>query len=106
MIWREKFHGSNQGKTVKSNKLPEKRYNDELAAVALKSAKQVFSQSNITFFLISGTLLGAIREGKLLSHDKDIDLGVWDNYSITQLKEIFYNSGCFLCITWKQQLSF
>ena len=99
MIWREKFHGSNQGKTVKSNKLPEKRYNDELAAVALKSAKQVFSQSNITFFLISGTLLGAIREGKLLSHDKDIDLGVWDNYSINQLKEIFYNSGCFYVLS-------
>lgn len=28
------------------------------------------------FFLISGTLLGVVREGRLLGHDKDIDVGV------------------------------
>jgi hypothetical protein len=30
----------------------------------------------LKFFLVSGTLLGYEREGKLLDHDKDIDIGV------------------------------
>lgn len=72
-----------------------KGYNDRLAANALRALKQCFDASKIDFFLISGTLLGCIREGKLLGHDKDIDVGVWDAYTIAELAQTLRCSGCF-----------
>lgn len=72
-----------------------RHYTDKSAAIALSTLKQYLDQANISFFLISGTLLGCIREGKLLSHDKDIDVGVWDTYTIDELVSIIRNSGCF-----------
>lgn len=73
----------------------QKKFNDEDAAIALKSIKKCFDEHQLPFFLISGTLLGCIRENKLLGHDKDIDIGVWDTHTVTQLKELIKNSGCF-----------
>ena len=75
--------------------LSKKRYTDLLAERALGDLKVCLDKENIIFFLISGTLLGCIREGKLLGHDKDIDIGVWENNNIKQLSHIFRNSGCF-----------
>jgi phosphorylcholine metabolism protein LicD len=51
------------------------------ASKALKDLAIISSKKNIPFFLVSGTLLGYAREGKLLSHDKDIDIGIlgWEN---------------------------
>lgn len=38
-----------------------------------------FGAAKIPFFLSNGTLLGIYRQGDLLSHDKDLDLGIpWD----------------------------
>lgn len=73
-------------------------YSDELAAQALKDLKRVMDKNDIPFFLISGTLLGCIREGKLLGHDKDIDVGVWDNYDYEQLATILGESGYFYIV--------
>ncbi len=75
--------------------LPTKRYTDSLAEQALRDLKFCLDKENIIFFLISGTLLGCIREGKLLSHDKDIDIGVWENHTTEQLSYIFRDSGYF-----------
>lgn len=72
-----------------------KKYNDEDAATALAAVKKCLDEYQVPFFLISGTLLGCIRENKLLGHDKDIDIGVWDTHTVQQLKEIIKNSGCF-----------
>ena len=36
-------------------------------------------QKNINYFIICGTLLGAVRHGGLMSHDDDIDIGILDN---------------------------
>jgi fukutin len=41
-----------------------------------KTAK-VMNRLNIPFFLSSGTLLGYYREGKILDHDYDIDVGIY-----------------------------
>jgi phosphorylcholine metabolism protein LicD len=41
----------------------------------------ISGKKNIPLFLVSGSLLGYAREGRLLSHDKDIDVGIlgWEN---------------------------
>lgn len=72
-----------------------RRYSDTMAEKALGDLKCFFEQQHIEFFLISGTLLGCIREKKFLGHDKDIDIGVWETYSVHDLANILYNSGCF-----------
>lgn len=73
-------------------------YNDKLAAIALADLKKVLDHKKIPFFLISGTLLGCIREGKLLGHDKDIDIGVWDKYSYEELANCLSTSGYFYVV--------
>ncbi|MBB3974569.1 hypothetical protein [Hansschlegelia beijingensis] len=47
------------------------------------------------FFLISGTLLGVIREGKLLGMDKDIDLGVMGHAQRDEIKSLIAGSSKF-----------
>lgn len=47
------------------------------------------------FFLISGTLLGVIREGKLLRMDKDIDLGVMGHAQRDEIKSRIAGSPKF-----------
>ncbi|MCW9698298.1 hypothetical protein [Avibacterium sp. 20-129] len=68
------------------------------ASIALKDLKRVLDKNNIPFFLISGTLLGCIRENDLLGHDKDIDVGVWDTHSYDELANILGRSGFFYIV--------
>ena len=42
----------------------------------LNVASEALSKINIFFWLEFGTLLGVIRDGKLIEHDTDIDIGV------------------------------
>jgi hypothetical protein len=48
----------------------------EQASFALVDLQQVLSSVDQQAFLVSGTLLGYAREGQLLAHDKDIDVGI------------------------------
>ncbi len=43
----------------------------------LVEAHKILNSINVTHWLTDGTLLGYYREGKLLAHDKDADLGVF-----------------------------
>jgi hypothetical protein len=54
------------------------RMNEELAVKNLKALKEVFDKFGITFWLDGGTLLGAVRDGKLIEWDKDVDLSIWE----------------------------
>lgn len=95
-FWRNQYQLFCKTKLTQYAKPPVvRRYSDIKAASALGDLKRVFNQAQLEFFLISGTLLGCIREGKLLGHDKDIDIGVWENCSTESLADIIYNSGCF-----------
>lgn len=49
-----------------------------VAARALVALQETLAASGHKAFLVSGTLLGYAREGQLLGHDKDIDVGVID----------------------------
>lgn len=42
----------------------------------LVAAVEALSGIGLTPFLVDGTLLGAVREGNFIGHDKDIDLGL------------------------------
>ncbi len=48
------------------------------ALEALKQLKGILDENGIEFWLESGTLLGAIREGGFIKWDYDIDIGTWD----------------------------
>lgn len=52
------------------------QFNIAAASRALADLNRIFSAQGIESFLVSGTLLGYEREGKLLDHDKDIDIGI------------------------------
>lgn len=54
----------------------DKKFDIAKASKALENLATVFNAHGLKFFLVSGTLLGYEREGKLLDHDKDIDIGV------------------------------
>jgi len=66
-----------------------------LAARALLDAKNSLDSHQIPFFLISGTLLGVIREDKLLEHDYDIDIGIDETVSYEKITSAFLSTGLF-----------
>lgn len=93
-LWREQYQLA-QSQKLKHNLATPPKYTDEKAAKALSDLKKYLDKAQIPFFLISGTLLGCIRENKLLGHDKDIDIGVWEDQTLENLQDIFRKSGCF-----------
>ncbi|MFW6040703.1 MAG: LicD family protein [Thermoplasmatota archaeon] len=51
---------------------------DEKEAIrALKDVKNILDEEDITYWLESGTLLGAVRNGRFIPWDGDIDLGLF-----------------------------
>lgn len=55
----------------------------------LEFITNLLNQNNINYWLDSGTLLGLYREGKILDHDKDIDISIWNSeeYTIVQISK-------------------
>jgi phosphorylcholine metabolism protein LicD len=60
----------------------------EIAVENLREIKDILDKNGVGFWLDSGTLLGAVRDGKIIEWDIDIDLGAWYN-NVTQLISIF-----------------
>ena len=43
----------------------------------MREIKEVFDKTDLDYWLDGGTLLGAVRDGKILEWDGDVDLGTW-----------------------------
>lgn len=67
-----------------------------LASLALLDLHHALNSHDIEFFLISGTLLGAIRNNALLKNDYDIDIGVDVSIDFTLLIKALYSSQKFI----------
>lgn len=52
---------------------------EKTAVKNLKEIKEVFDKYGIKYWLDMGTLLGAVRDGKIIEWDKDIDLGTTED---------------------------
>ena len=51
--------------------------NEESAVEKLADVKDTFERHNVLFWLDCGTLLGAIRDNKIITWDNDLDIGMW-----------------------------
>jgi hypothetical protein len=60
----------------------------EIAVENLREIKDILDKNGVEFWLDSGALLGAVRNGKIIEWDTDIDLGTWYN-NVTRLISIF-----------------
>lgn len=96
-LWRKQYLQNKRFSTSnsKQKQISNKKYSQKDASKALQDLKHCLNKNQIEFFLISGTLLGCIREGALLGHDKDIDIGVWHTTNYRALKLAFQKSGLF-----------
>lgn len=71
-------------------------FSREIAEHALCRISAILKREGLQPFLISGTLLGFVREGRIFEHDKDFDIGIigWENqYNVAAA---LLNSGEFL----------
>ncbi len=78
------------GSVTRQDKGEAKRKGDfplDAAANALRDFADLFPNSEIPWFLVSGTFLGAVREGDFLPHDYDIDLGVREDISLFDMAD-------------------
>ena len=67
-------------------------------ALIIKKMQKILEKTGYLFFFDMGTLLGMVREGRLLKHDMDIDIGVivTEEAHKTQLRTLLASSGAQL----------
>jgi len=70
-------------------------FNTGAAAAALKDLQTVLAEVGMAPFLVSGTLLGYARNRGFLSHDKDVDVGIFASQSIFDVVNLLTRSGLF-----------
>ncbi len=77
--------------------MPEGRFTGERGILVLDHFAQAISGNDARFFLMGGTLLGMVRDNKLLPWDKDLDLGcLAHEATLEDLWEIFTASPYFV----------
>ncbi len=62
---------------------------------AMRALAEASAQAGLEIFLVSGTLLGYMRNGNFLPHDTDLDVGIFDGFSVDTLRSALYSTGCF-----------
>ena len=61
---------------------------EEYVISTLREVKKELDRENVVFWLDSGGLLGAVREGRLIPWDHDIEIGVWEEELPKVLKAV------------------
>jgi hypothetical protein len=73
------------------------QYSSKKGDVILEHISEVMHQAKVRLFLMGGTLLGLIRDKRLLSWDKDLDFGCFaEEVSISNLWSMFSDSSYFI----------
>ena len=70
-------------------------FNSHAATKALTDLQNTLDEVNTKAFLVSGTLLGYARQKSFLSHDKDIDVGIFEADNIFDVINTLMSSGKF-----------
>jgi tetratricopeptide (TPR) repeat protein len=71
------------------------QFNLSAAADALTDLQTALSAVGLSPFLVSGTLLGYARNRGFLSHDKDIDVGIFASQNIFDVVTLLSQNGLF-----------
>jgi len=72
--------------------------NAKIAYDMLRDVTKILKENNITYWLDFGTLLGAVRENRLLPWDNDLDISIREKDSqklreiLPQIKQIGYRT--------------
>lgn len=89
---------------VDSDKFNKNLLSKSDALAALQDVISLFEAADMRFYIISGTLLGAVREKDFLSHDYDIDIGVhYEELGAKKLYDTAKKTGQFV-VTAKNDL--
>jgi glycosyltransferase involved in cell wall biosynthesis len=64
---------------------------------------ELLTQNDIKFWLMAGTLLGAVRDGKFIDHDSDIDIAIWAE-DAQKFKDVISNSDWYYFQMWRREL--
>ena len=105
----KKINENNLIAKVNKRKFPQKTrgINPIKAQKVLIDINHLFKNNNLEWFPISGTFLGFIRENSFLSHDIDIDIGLFNNnISFEKLKNVLEKSHIFEISKIEYQRSF
>jgi lipopolysaccharide cholinephosphotransferase len=70
-----------------------KKIDREIARENLLIVEKILSGSNLTWGLVYGTLLGAVREGNFIEHDEDTDIFIFDEDRETFFSLLFEMSN-------------
>ena len=62
---------------------------EKYALPVLKEVKEILDANNIEFWLNFGGLLGAVRDGKFIPYDDDVELNAWTHkFSLDKIKKL------------------
>jgi hypothetical protein len=85
----------NHNSTHDATNCQEYIFNINGATTTLKTVNQILIKKGLKPFLISGSLLGLMRDGKIMDHDKDLDMGLIGWESQFDLAQALLEAGHF-----------
>lgn len=80
---------------VGKSKYQVRDFDTAAAELTLTTVNRALKEKGLKPFLISGSLLGCMRDGQIMPHDKDLDMGLIGWESQFELAQAILSLGCF-----------
>jgi hypothetical protein len=90
-----KYKPTKEDVIQRESKYQIKDFDTTAAELTLTTVNEALRSEGLKPFLISGSLLGCMRDGRIMPHDKDLDMGLIGWESQFNLTKIILNLGCF-----------